>query len=55
MSNIVLTAPIKKGDVVGSMRVKINNYYEVVNLTVKEDVNKITFFQLLGRKLKIFI
>ncbi len=50
-----LTAPIKKGDVVGSMRVKINNYYEVVNLTVKEDVNKITFFQLLGRKLKIFI
>lgn len=50
-----LAAPINKGDVVGSMRVKIDNYYEVVDLTVKENVSKITFMQLLGRKLKLFL
>ena len=50
-----LAAPLNKGDVVGSMRVKIDNYYEVVDLTVKENVSKITFMQLLGRKLKLFL
>lgn len=50
-----LTAPLKVGDVVGTMKVKIDNYYEVVDLTVRENVSKITFFQLLGRKLKILL
>ena len=50
-----LAAPLNKGDIVGTMRVKIDNYYEVVNLTVKENVSKITFMQLLGRKLKLFL
>lgn len=53
IKNIV--APIKKGDVVGSMKVRIGSYYEVVDLTVEKDVDKITFFQLLGRKLKLFL
>ncbi len=42
--------PIKKGDKVGTMKVRINNSYEVVELTVNEDINKTTFFQLLTRK-----
>ena len=50
-----LAAPLNKGDIVGTMRVKIDNYYEVVNLTVKENVSKITFMQLLGRKLKLLL
>lgn len=50
-----LAAPLNKGDIVGRMRVKIDNYYEVVDLTVKENVSKITFMQLLGRKLKLFL
>ena len=45
--------PIKKGDKVGTMKVRINNSYEVVELTVNEDINKITFFQLLTRKFKL--
>ena len=32
------------------MKVRINNSYKVVELTVNEDINKITFFQLLTRK-----
>ena len=32
------------------MKVRINNSYEVVELTVNEDINKTTFFQLLTRK-----
>lgn len=48
-----IKAPIKKGDKVGTMKVRINNFYEVVELTVNEDINKITFFQLLTRKFKL--
>ncbi len=48
-----IKAPIKKGDKVGTMKVRINNSYEVVELTVNEDINKITFFQLLTRKFKL--
>ncbi len=50
-----LVAPIKKGDIVGSLTIKINGHQEMVDLTVKEDVEKITFFQLLGRKLKLIL
>ena len=48
-----IKAPIKKGDKVGTMKVRINNSYEVVELTVNEDINKITFFQLLTRKFQL--
>lgn len=48
-----IKAPIKKGDKVGTMKVRINNSYEVVELIVNEDINKITFFQLLTRKFKL--
>lgn len=48
-----IKAPIKKGAKVGTMKVRINNFYEVVELTVNEDINKITFFQLLTRKFKL--
>ena len=48
-----IKAPIKKGDKVGTMKVRINNFYEVVELTVNEDINKITFFQLLTRKFQL--
>ena len=48
-----IKAPIKKGDKVGTLKVRINNSYEVVELTVNEDINKITFFQLLTRKFQL--
>ena len=48
-----IKAPIKKGDKVGTMKVRINNSYEVVELIVNEDINKITFFQLLTRKFQL--
>ena len=48
-----LTAPIKKGDIVG--RIYVMNNDKIVNqvdLTVLEDVNKCNFFQLYGKYLK---
>ena len=48
-------APIKKGDVIGSFKISINNNYEVVNLTVEKDLEKITFLELLGEKLKLLL
>ena len=48
-----LVAPIKKGDVIGNVRIQINNNYEIVKLTVRENVEKITFIELLIQKLKL--
>ena len=50
-----VTAPLKSGDVIGKMKVEINGNYEIVNLTVKEDVKKITFLELLANKFKLLL
>ena len=50
-----IEAPVKKGDVVGNVKISINDNYEIVNLTVKEDLEKITFLELLGEKLKLLL
>ncbi len=48
-------APLKKGDVIGKMKVEINNNYEIVNLTIKNDLKRITFIELLMRKFGLFL
>lgn len=50
-----VVAPIKKGDIIGNVKVQINNDYETINLTVKEDIKKITFLELLGKKFKLLL
>ena len=50
-----LVAPLKKGDVVGKVKVQINNNYEMLDITVKEDVERITFFELFLQKLAILL
>ena len=48
-------APLKKGDVIGKMKVEIDNNYEIVNLTIKNDLKRITFIELLMRKFGLFL
>ena len=48
-----VVAPLKAGDIVGKMKIEINNNYEIVNLTIKEDLKRITFIELLINKLKL--
>lgn len=50
-----LTAPLKKGDIVGKMKVQIGNSYEMVNLMINEDLDKINYFELLLQKLKLLL
>jgi D-alanyl-D-alanine carboxypeptidase (penicillin-binding protein 5/6) len=48
-----LTAPIKKGDVVGTITIKNEDeVIDTVDLTVSEDINKANIFELLGSYLK---
>ena len=50
-----VVAPVKKGDVIGKMKVEINNNYEIVNLTVKNDLKRITFLELLVQKFRLLL
>ena len=50
-----VVAPLKKGDIVGNVKVQINNNFEIVNLTVKADLEKMTFLELLSCKLKLLL
>lgn len=51
-----VSAPIKKGDVVGTIKIKKDGKVIITsNLTVKNDVKKITFFKLLKRMLTLLI
>lgn len=51
-----VVAPIKKGDIVGTLIVKKgNDTISTTNLTVKKDVNKVNFFTLLKRMLSLLI
>lgn len=50
-----VVAPIKKGDVVSTLKVQINNNYEMVNLTVSEDIEKITFLELFFQKMRLLL
>ena len=51
-----VVAPIKKGDVVGTIKVKRGpEVIMISDLTVEKDVPKVTFFQLLKRMLSLLI
>lgn len=47
-----LKAPIKKGDIVGILKIKENNnQVKEINVTVKEDIKKATFLELYSKYL----
>lgn len=50
-----VVAPLKKGDVVGHVKVQINNDYEFINITVSKDLEKITFLELFFQKVKLIL
>ena len=50
-----VVAPLKKGDIVGSVKIQVNNTYEIVNLTVKTDLEKMTFLELLSKKIRLLL
>lgn len=50
-----VVAPLKHGDVVGTVKIQINNNYEDVNLTVAKDIEKMSFLDLLGQKFKLLL
>ena len=50
-----VVAPIKKGDIVGNIKIQINNNYEILALTVGKDLEKINFLELLVQKMKLFL
>ena len=50
-----VVAPLKKGDIVGKIKVQINNNYESLDLTINEDLERITFIELFVQKLKLLL